>query len=180
MTQQTEQADAKNYPVRLIAVVLTGILAGIAGMLLALILHAIQHLAFGYSIDQLVGSETFLEGVTDASHLRRVAAILGGGAVAGFGWWLLARYGKKRVSIAAAVANPAVPMLTGTTTVHAKPFGRLDFCYPIIAQTLLDNDAGGLLSQQLARAILFVGRSFSHKIRTGTHRHRLRLRPRPR
>lgn len=119
MTQQADQADAKNYLVRLIAVVLTGILAGIAGMLLALILHAIQHLAFGYSIDQLVGSETFLEGVTDATHLRRVAAILGGGAVAGFGWWLLARYGKKRVSIAAAVANPAVPMPTGTTTIHA-------------------------------------------------------------
>lgn len=119
MTQQAEQADAKHYLVRLIAVVLTGILAGIAGMLLALILHAIQHLAFGYSIDQLVGSETFLEGVTDATHLRRIAAILGGGAVAGFGWWLLARYGKKRVSIAAAVANPAVPMPTGTTTIHA-------------------------------------------------------------
>lgn len=119
MTQQTEQAGGKNYLARLAAVLLTGVLAGIAGMLLALILHAIQHLAFGYSLDRLISSETFLEGVTGSQHLRRLAAIIGGGAVAGFGWWLLARYGKKRVSITAAVASPSTPMPTGTTTIHA-------------------------------------------------------------
>ncbi|SQA99621.1 H(+)/Cl(-) exchange transporter ClcA [Cedecea neteri] len=119
MTQQADQADAKHYLVRLIAVVLTGILAGIAGMLLALILHAIQHLAFGYSIDQLVGSETFLEGVTDASHLRRVAAIL----------W---RRGRRRVWLVAAGAlrqeksvyccsrcQSCRANADGTTTIHA-------------------------------------------------------------
>ena len=53
----TAAADNKNYLIRLLAVVLTGILAGLSGMVLALILHAIQHLAFGYSHGQLVGSE---------------------------------------------------------------------------------------------------------------------------
>ncbi|CAH3548339.1 chloride transporter%2C chloride channel (ClC) family protein [Klebsiella oxytoca] len=115
----TAAADNKNYLIRLLAVVLTGILAGLSGMVLALILHAIQHLAFGYSHGQLVGSESFLQGVTDSSWPRRIMAIVAGGAVAGFGWWLLGRYGQKRVSIASAVANPSVPMPAGTTTIHA-------------------------------------------------------------
>lgn len=115
----TAAADNKNYLIRLLAVVLTGILAGLSGMVLALILHAIQHQAFGYSHGQLVGSESFLQGVTDSSWPRRIMAIVAGGAVAGFGWWLLGRYGQKRVSIASAVANPSVPMPAGTTTIHA-------------------------------------------------------------
>ena len=115
----TAAADNKNYLIRLLAVVLTGILAGLSGMVLALILHAIQHLAFGYSHGQLVGSESFLQGVTDSSWSRRIMAIVAGGAVAGFGWWLLGRYGQKRVSIASALANPSVPMPAGTTTIHA-------------------------------------------------------------
>ena len=115
----TAAADNKNYLIRLLAVVLTGILAGLSGMVLALILHAIQHLAFGYSHGQLVGSESFLQGVTDSSWSRRIMAIVAGAAVAGIGWWLLGRYGQKRVSIASAVANPSVPMPAGTTTIHA-------------------------------------------------------------
>ena len=112
-------AGNKNNLTRLIAVVLTGILAGLSGMVLALILHAIQHLAFGYSAEQIVGSVSFLQGVTESSWPRRIAAIVAGGGVAGFGWRLLGRYGQKRVSIAAAVANPSVPMPAGTTTIHA-------------------------------------------------------------
>ncbi|CAM8017827.1 Chloride channel protein [Klebsiella michiganensis] len=115
----TAAAGNKNYLTRLIAVVLTGLLAGLSGMVLALILHAIQHLAFGYSPGQIVSAESFLQGVTDSSWPRRLLVIVAGGAIAGFGWWLLGRYGQKRVSIASAVANPAVPMPAGTTTIHA-------------------------------------------------------------
>ena len=115
----TAAAGNKNYLTRLIAVVLTGLLAGLSGMVLALILHAIQHLAFGYSPGQIVSAESFLQGVTDSSWPRRFSAIVAGGAIAGFGWWLLGRYGQKRVSIASAVANPSVAMPAGTTTIHA-------------------------------------------------------------
>ncbi|STR65351.1 chloride transporter, chloride channel (ClC) family protein [Klebsiella michiganensis] len=115
----TAAAGNKNYLTRLIAVVLTGLLAGLSGMVLALILHAIQHLAFGYSPGQIVSAESFLQGVTDSSWPRRLSAIVAGGAIAGFGWWLLGRYGQKRVSIASAVANPSVAMPAGTTTIHA-------------------------------------------------------------
>lgn len=115
----TAAAGNKNYLTRLIAVVLTGLLAGLSGMVLALILHAIQHLAFGYSPGQIVSAESFLQGVTDSSWPRRFSAIVAGGAIAGFGWWLLGRYGQKRVSIASTVANPSVAMPAGTTTIHA-------------------------------------------------------------
>ena len=115
----TAAAGNKNYLTRLIAVVLTGLLAGLSGMVLALILHAIQHLAFGYSPGQIVSAESFLQGVADSSWPRRLSAIVAGGAIAGFGWWLLGRYGQKRVSIASAVANPSVAMPAGTTTIHA-------------------------------------------------------------
>ncbi|HEE9787141.1 TPA: chloride channel protein [Enterobacter soli] len=101
------------------ALLLTGVLAGLGGMLLALLLHEIQHLAYGYSRDSLTGPQTFLQGVTDASARRRFFVILSAGIVAGCGWWLLGRYGKKRVSISAAVKDPGKPMPGITTLIHA-------------------------------------------------------------
>lgn len=104
---------------RLLALLLTGIIAGLGAMLLALLLHAIQHLAFGYSMDEVVGTESFLQGVTDASAQRRFAVIVGAGLVAGCGWWLLARFGKPRVSISAVVKDPGKTMPFFTTLIHA-------------------------------------------------------------
>lgn len=99
--------------------ILTGILAGLGGMMLALILHSLQHLAFGYSQDAVISNESFLEGVTAASHLRRFAVLVACGLVAGLGWWALYRWGKPLVSIAAAVKsdNPKTPFFS--TTIHA-------------------------------------------------------------
>ena len=68
-----------------IAAVLTGVAAGVGGMLLTLLLHLIQHLAFGYS------DATFLAGVQQASAGRRVLAVTVGGLVVGLGWWALRR-----------------------------------------------------------------------------------------
>src|SRR5476649_772518 len=98
---------------------MTGVQAGLGGMMLALILHAIQHLAFGYSPDAIISNESFLAGVTAASHLRRFAVLVACGLVAGLGWWALYRWGKPLVSIAAAVKsdNPKTPFFS--TTIHA-------------------------------------------------------------
>ncbi|HWT35852.1 MAG TPA: chloride channel protein, partial [Paraburkholderia sp.] len=69
---------------RLAAVtVLTGVGAGLGGMLLALLLHAIQHIAYGYSLHAIVGGESFLEGVNGASAARRVVVMAVCGLVAG-------------------------------------------------------------------------------------------------
>jgi len=101
-----------------LAVLVTGILSGIAGMLLALLLHEVQHLTFGYSFDKVISPISFLEGVTDAHASRRFLVLLAAGLVAAVGWGLLNRYGAKRVSISAAVGDPQRPMPVATTTVH--------------------------------------------------------------
>ncbi|MBK0097376.1 chloride channel protein [Erwinia sp. S63] len=102
-----------------LALIFTGIIAGICGMLLALLLHFIQHIAFGYSLDAVISNESFLSGVTAATDWRRFSAILCGGLVAGWGWWLLGRYGSQRVSVSQAVNHPNKPMPLVTTAIHA-------------------------------------------------------------
>lgn len=97
----------------------TGILAGLGGMMLALLLHFIQHLAFGYSPDFIISSESFLQGVSDATRSRRLAVLVICGAIAGAGWWALYRFGKPLVSIAAAVKSDKPHMPVFSTTIHA-------------------------------------------------------------
>jgi H+/Cl- antiporter ClcA len=117
----SESRRRARNPLAALAVVtlLTGIGAGFGGMLLALLLHGIQHLAYGYSVTHAISSESFLEGVTDASPERRVLVLMMCGLVAGFGWWLLYRFGRPLVSIRQAVKSddPRMPVLS--TTVHA-------------------------------------------------------------
>jgi H+/Cl- antiporter ClcA len=102
-------------------IVLTGVVAGLSGMLFALLLHFIQHVAYGYSLDAVIGPESFLEGVTSASPARRVAVLTICGMVAGLGWWAVYRFGRPLVSVPAAVGKeePGPPMPFLTTTAHA-------------------------------------------------------------
>jgi H+/Cl- antiporter ClcA len=102
-----------------VATVLTGLGAGVGGMAFALLLHLIQHVAYGYSLTYLVGAESFLDGVSGASPLRRLIALVVCGLVAGLGWAALYRYGRPLVSIRKAVASadPRMPMVS--TVVHA-------------------------------------------------------------
>ncbi|WP_213776715.1 chloride channel protein [Caballeronia sp. dw_276] len=105
---------------RLAAVtVLTGIGAGLGGMALALLLHLIQHLAYGYSITLLVGHESFYEGVAAASAERRIGVLLACGVIAGFGWFAVYRYGRPLVSIKKAISSGDPLMPPATTTAHA-------------------------------------------------------------
>lgn len=101
-----------------IVVVLTGVGAGLAGMLLSLLLHAIQHLAYGYSQDSLISHESFLLGVSAAPDQRRVLVLVLCGVVAGLGWWAIYRYGRPLISIKKAVSADAPLMPPGTTLAH--------------------------------------------------------------
>jgi H+/Cl- antiporter ClcA len=101
-----------------VVTVVTGICAGLGGMLLALLLHGIQHVAYGYSLDKLVSTQHFLQGVSEASPLRRVVVMAVCGVVAGFGWWALRRFGRPLVSISKTLASPDAPMPPRTTLVH--------------------------------------------------------------
>lgn len=101
------------------ATLLTGVVAGVGGMLLALLLHAIQHFAFGYSPNAIISKESFLEGVSAANASRRLYVLIFCGLIAGIGWYLLYRFGKPLISIANAVKNPYKPMPFFSTLIHA-------------------------------------------------------------
>jgi H+/Cl- antiporter ClcA len=67
------------------AVVLIGLLAGLAGAMTTVLLHWIEHLTYHYSFG------TLLDGVSESSPVRRALGPMLGGALAGCGWWLLRR-----------------------------------------------------------------------------------------
>lgn len=94
-------------------------MAGVSGMGLALLLHWIQHLAYGYGMGHLMGAETFLQGVSAAPAWRRLLALGAGGLVAGLGWWAVFRFGRPLVSIKKAVGSEDPRMPLGSTTSHA-------------------------------------------------------------
>src|SRR5579884_1484929 len=82
----TGDSDAALTPRFWAAVVATGVAAGLFGALMMGILHAVEHLAFGYH------AGTFQAAVTRASGARRVAVLLMAGAAGGTAWFLLRRY----------------------------------------------------------------------------------------
>ena len=103
----------------LTVVVLTGIVGGLSGLGLATLLHAIQHVAYGYSLDTIFKGESFLEGVSAASPARRVAVLTACGCIAGLGWWVIYRFCRPLVSIAQAVNGPDPRMPLVATFSHA-------------------------------------------------------------
>ncbi|QJA00776.1 chloride channel protein [Leifsonia sp. PS1209] len=95
--------------IRLVVVTaLVGIGAGIGGGLVYLALHAIQHLAFGYS------EGTFIDGLLQAPPVNRVVALAVAGVFGGVGWWALRRWGRLQprhaiVSVESAVGGRRMP-----------------------------------------------------------------------
>jgi H+/Cl- antiporter ClcA len=81
------------------AVVLIGLLAGLAGALTTVLLHFVEHLTYHYSFG------TLLDGVSDSSPVRRAVGPMAGGALAGCGWWMLRRRAEIP-SLDAAIKSP--------------------------------------------------------------------------
>ena len=65
------------------AVVIVGLLAGIAGVSTTFVLRFVQHMTYHYTFG------SFLIGISGASPVRRILGPMVGGALAGAGWWLL-------------------------------------------------------------------------------------------
>jgi H+/Cl- antiporter ClcA len=119
-----------------VVIILVGVLAGLGGMLLALLLHLIQHIAYGYDLNATVTPESFLQGVTATPPARRVIVLTLCGVVAGIGWWAVHRFGRPLVSIKATVGKeqpgPRMPgrstiahaLLQITTVALGSPLGR--------------------------------------------------------
>jgi H+/Cl- antiporter ClcA len=94
--------------------ILVGMASGLGGMGLGLLLHLVQHLAYGYGLHTNVTLQSFFEGVRNAPPLRRFLALSLSGIVAGCGWWALYRFGAPLVSIRKAISEdgPRMPFLT--------------------------------------------------------------------
>src|ERR1700721_2495421 len=90
------------------AVVIVGLLAGVAGLATTILLRSIEPLTYHYTFGSL------LEGVAGSSPVRRALGPMVGGALAGLGWWLL-RSRTDVPSLSAAIANPE--------RIHLLPFG---------------------------------------------------------
>jgi len=88
------------------ALLAVGAAAGVGGVALVLVLHGVQHLAYGYSEGR------FADGVLLASRPRRVLAMALGGLLVGTGWWALRRWGTPLVGVeeAAREGGPRLPV----------------------------------------------------------------------
>ncbi len=104
--------------------VLIGLLAGVAGALTTVALHAVEHLVYHYSFG------TLLSGVGGSSPVRRAVGPMVGGALAGAGWWLLRR-------------RADVPSLSATITEH-RPIPRLRMALDAGLQVLLVGSGASL------------------------------------
>ena len=114
-TNNSQQSHWLILPALTVAV---GIASGLCGMSLGLILRFIQHVTFGYSFNSFASGESFLQGVTAASPIRRLAGLCACGTVAGIGWWALFRFGRPLVSIGKAVKNNEIRMPLLSTFLH--------------------------------------------------------------
>lgn len=76
-----------------------GVTSGLVGGLLVILLHAVQHVAFGYS------EGLFLYGSEQAPPWRRLVCLMAAGLIAGVGWWAVYRWFKPLVSIGAALGR---------------------------------------------------------------------------
>jgi H+/Cl- antiporter ClcA len=121
-------------PILMAVTVCVGVIAGVGGMCLGLLLHFIQHAAYGYSMHRLLSTQSFLQGVTNSTPERRMEALLGGGVIAGLGWWMLYRFGKPLVGVNKALKSddPRTPpvstlvnaLLQIVTVGLGSPLGR--------------------------------------------------------
>ncbi|WP_445162465.1 chloride channel protein [Mycobacterium sp. Dal123C01] len=123
------------------AVVIVGVLAGIAGLSTTFVLRFVQHLTYHYSFG------TLLAGVTGSSPVRRVLGPMVGAALAAMGWWILRR-------------RADVPPLAGTIARHER-IPRLSWSIDAMLQVLLVGSGASLgregAPRQFAAALSDLG-----------------------
>jgi H+/Cl- antiporter ClcA len=117
-------------------IVVVGLVAGLAGVGTTLLLHAVEHLTYHYTFG------TLLEGVTGANPVRRAVGPMIGGALAGFGWWMLRRRAK-------------VPGLSATIANH-RPLPRLPLTIDAGLQVFLVGSGASLGREGAPRQIAAV------------------------
>ena len=119
------------------AIVVIGLLAGVAGAATTLLLHAVEHLTYHYTFG------TLLSGVGESSMVRRAIGPMVGGALAGCGWSILRR-------------RTEVPGLTETIKSH-RAIPRVPLSIDAALQVLIVGSGASLgregAPRQLAAAL---------------------------
>ena len=119
------------------AIIIVGLLAGVAARPRRCCCTPIEHLTYHYTFG------TLLTGVGDSSPVRRAVGPMIGGALAGFGWWMLRR-------------RTTVPPLAETIAAH-RPIPRLSMSIDAGLQVLLVGSGASLgregAPRQLAAAL---------------------------
>ncbi len=130
------------------AVIIVGLLAGVAGLTTTFVLRAVQHATYHYSFGPL------LAGVAASSPVRRVVGPMIGAALAGLGWWLLRR-------------RAEVPPLAQTIA-HRGPVPRLSWSIDAMLQVLLVGSGASLgregAPRQFAAALSDLGTSWFRRL----------------
>jgi H+/Cl- antiporter ClcA len=103
-------------PVLMAVTVCVGIWAGVGGMCLGLLLHFVQHWAYGYSIHTLLSTQSFLQGVSASTPERRVEVLFVCGLIGGLGWWAMYRFARPPMGVSKALqsSDPRMPIITTT------------------------------------------------------------------
>jgi H+/Cl- antiporter ClcA len=128
------------------AILVTGVLSGVAGGFTTLLVKAIEHLTYGYAQGPL------LTGVKDASIERRLLGPAIGCALAGAGWWLLRR-------------EATIPNLTEQIR-EGRPFAHGPMGVDALLQVLAVGSGASLGREQAPR--LFAASSTELLIRFGS------------
>lgn len=118
------------------SIIVVGLLAGLAGMATTVLLHFVEHLTYAYSFGSL------LEGVTGSSPVRRAVGPMIGGALAGFGWWVLRRHYE-------------VPGLASTIAEH-RPIPRVSLTLDAALQVLVVGSGASLGREGAPRQVAAV------------------------
>jgi len=106
------------------ALVIVGLLAGVAGLATTEVLRFVQHLTYHYTFG------TLLQGIAGSSPVRRAVGPMVGGALAGCGWWMLRR-------------RTEVPPLEATIT-RGDRIPRLSWSIDAVLQVLLVGSGASL------------------------------------
>jgi H+/Cl- antiporter ClcA len=113
------------------AILVTGVLGGVAGALTTVLVHTLEHITFGYDQGPL------LIGVSDAPIQRRLIGPAIGCGVAGLGWWLLRR-------------KAAVPGLNESIR-EGRPFSQVPMAVDALMQVLAVGSGASLGREQAPR-----------------------------
>ncbi len=125
-----------------VVTILVGVGGGVAGIIVSLALHLIEHVAYGYA------GGSFLSGVMTSPGWRRVTALALAGVIGAIGWWALRRWGRAVVSVEQAAGGHPMPALV--TAVHAALQIVIVGLGASIGRELAPRELGALMAQWIS------------------------------